>query len=71
MPPGIGRQFSARGFLFSYQAGSHIWDAIDRVKIKCVLFGIFDVPEDIIMLGWPAVACPAAVIVRPDDLVQE
>ena len=60
-----------RGFDFPHQAGCHIGDAVDRVLVEGVIFGVFDVQQDVVMLGRPAVFGPSAVIVCPDDLVQE
>ena len=35
------------------------------------MLGVFGVQQDVVVLGRPAVFGPAAVIVGPDDLVQE
>ncbi len=71
VPPGIRRQLAERGFGLTHQAGRHVRNAVDGILVEGVVFGIFDIQQDVVMLGRPAVFRPAAVVIRPDDLVQE
>ncbi len=71
MPPDIGGGFSARGLFSADQAGRHVRDAVRCAEVEGVAFGIFGVPEDVVVLGGPAFGGARAVVVGPDDLVLE
>ncbi len=71
VPPGVGRQLAPRGFLGSNQAGRHIGLAVDVIGVEGVMLRVFSVPKDVIVLGRPFLARASAVIVSPDDLIQE
>ena len=63
--------FAAGGFFGADQAGGHIWNAVDGVVVEGVVIGVFGVPQDVVVLGGPARFGAAAVIVGPDDFVDE
>ena len=69
-PPGIGRELATRSFVRADQAWGHVGDPVDIFDIEGP-FGGFRVPQDVVVLFRPAVTRPAAVVVGPDDLVQE
>lgn len=71
VPPGVGGEFAAGGFFGTYQPGSHVGDALDGVDVEGVVLGVFGVPEDVIVLGRPFFTRTGAVVVCPDDLVEE
>ena len=71
VPPGVGGQLAARGFLRSHQPGCHVGNALNGVIVEGVMLRILGVPEDVIVLGRPLLARARAVVVRPDDLVQK
>jgi hypothetical protein len=48
-----------------------IRDTLDLVSVEGVFLGIFDVDEDVVVFRWPLPGRPRAVIVGPDDFVQE
>ena len=60
----------AGGFVRADEAWGHVRDPVDVVDIEGPLGG-FRVPQDVVVLFWPAVPGAAAVVVGPDDLVQE
>ena len=53
------------------EARGHVGLAVDRVGVEQVAAGLLDVDEDRVVLGRPAVARLAAVVVGPDQLVEE
>ena len=62
---------AARALLGRDQPGRHVRLAVDRVGVEQVTAGLPDVDEDRVVLGRPAVARLAAVVVGPDQLVEE
>ena len=71
MPPDVGGGLAAGGFFGAYEPGSHVGDAVGGVEVEGVVFGVFGVPEDVVVLGGPAPGGTGAVVVGPDDLVLE
>jgi len=71
VPPDIGGGFAAGGFFRADQAGGHVRDAVGCAKVEGVVGGVFRVPEDVVVLGGPALGAACAVVVRPDDFVLE
>ena len=71
MPPDVGRQLARGGLLGRDETGRHVGLAVDRVGVEVVGGGVLDVDEDRVVLGGPAPARARAVVVGPDDLVEE
>lgn len=71
MPPGIGGQLASRGLLRPHQPRCHVGDALDGLDVVGVMSRVFGIPEDVIVLGGPFLFGARAVIVGPNDLVQE
>src|SRR5690606_17006160 len=71
MPPGIRGALSARRLLRRHQAGRQVRDSLDGVEVERVVPRVLHVEKDVVVLRRPAVPRPPAVIVRPDDLVEE
>ena len=69
MPPDVGGGFTACGLGCTDQARSHVGDAVGRVEVEGVARGIFGVPEDVVVLGGPALGGAGTVIVGPDDFI--
>ena len=57
--------------LGAHEPGRHVRDALDLLLIEEVLLHVLHVYEDRVVLRGPAIFCAPAVVVRPDDLVQE
>ena len=55
----------------SDEPGRHVRLAVDRLGVEEVRLRILDVDEDRVVLGRPAALGARAVVVGPDDLVQE
>ena len=70
-PPDVGGNFAAGGLLGADEAGRHVGDPIDGVEVEGVSLGRVRVPEDVVVLGGPAIARLAAIVVGPDDLIAE
>jgi len=71
VPPGVGRQLAARGFLRPDQPRRHVGNALDILDVVGIMLRVFGVPENVIVLGRPFPFGASAVIVGPDDFVQE
>lgn len=71
MPPGVGGGFAAGGFFGPNQVGRHVGDAFELVEVEGIVLGVFGVPQDVIVLGRPLAFSAGAIIVGPDDLVEE
>ena len=71
MPPDIGGELAAGRLLGGDQAGRHVRLAVDLLGVEVVGVGVAHVDEDRVVLGRPAAPGAGAVVVRPDDLVQE
>ncbi len=71
VPPGIGGEFAARCLFRSHQPGRHVGDALDLIHVVDVIVRVLGVPQDVVVLGRPLLAGARAVVVRPDDLVEE
>jgi len=69
--PDVGRSFAARGLLGTDQPRSHIGLALDRVGVEQVSAGRAHVDEDRVVLRRPAAARLRAVVIRPDQFVEE
>ena len=67
----VGGQLAARGLLGTDEPRRHVGIAVDLVGVEDVVGGVFDVDEDGVVLGGPAAFGAAAVVVGPDDLVEE
>src|SRR3954451_1785479 len=70
-PPDRRRHLAARGLLGPDEPGRHVRLAFDLGGVEPVLAAALDVDEDRVVLGRPAVLRPAAVVVGPDQLVEE
>ena len=53
-PPDVGRDLAAGGFFGADEVGGHVGDAVDGFVVEDVVFGVFGVPEDVVVLGGPA-----------------
>ena len=71
VPPHVGGRLAAGGLFGADQAGRHVGDAVHGVVVEGVVPGILRVPQDVVVLGRPAGLGAAAVVVGPDDLVDE
>ena len=71
VPPGIGWGFSPCRLLGADETGGHIGDAVNIVESVGVLVRVFGIPEDVVMFRRPAPFGPPAVIISPDDFVEE
>ena len=73
VPPRIRGQLAARRLLRPrpHQPRRHVRLALDLVHVESVMRRVFDVEKDVVMLGRPTAFGLAAVVVRPDDLVDE
>jgi len=71
VPPNVGRHLAAFAFFGGDQTRGHVWLALDGVRVENVVLGVFDINEDGVVFGWPAILGLAAVVVSPDDFVQK
>ena len=71
MPPHVGRALAALALLGRDEARRHVGLAVDRVGVEQVALRVLDVDEDRVVLRRPAVARLGAVVVGPDQLVEE
>jgi hypothetical protein len=71
MPPGIRGALSARRLLRRHQTGRHVWYSLDGIEVEGVVPRVLRVEQDVVVLRGPAVPRPPAVVVCPDDLVDE
>jgi len=69
--PHVGRALAASRLLRADQARRHVRLTLDRVGVEVVGARGADVSQDRVVLGRPAPSRLGAVIVGPDDLVQE
>ena len=58
-------------FSAPHQRRRHVGDAVHRVEVEGVVGRVLRVPEDGVVLGGPTPLRPAAIVVGPDDLVDE
>ena len=71
MPPDVGRQLAASGLLGGHEPGRHVRLPLDSLGVEPVAVRVLDVDEDRVVLRGPAALRLGAVVVGPDDLVQE
>src|SRR5262249_32002196 len=71
VPPHIRRRFAHLRLFLPHKTGRHVWDAVDRAEIERVVAWVEGVPENGVVLGGPAILRTAAVVVSPNDLVDE
>ena len=71
VPPRVARPLAALALLGGDEAGRHVGLAVDGVGVEVVTAGGLDVDEDRVVLGGPARARLGAVVVGPDELVEE
>jgi hypothetical protein len=71
VPPGIGGGFSAGGLFLADKIWGHVRDAVALGEVELVVGGVAGVPEDVVVFGGPAGSGTGAVIVGPDDFVDE
>src|SRR5436190_19799472 len=71
VPPDVRRQLPARRLFRRHEPRRHVRLAVDRSRVEEVTISILDVHEDGVVLRRPAPASSRAVVVCPDDLVQE
>ena len=71
VPPDVRGQLAERGLLRRDQAGRHVGLAVDLRRVEQVPRRILHVDEDRVVLRGPPAGGPRAVVVRPDDLVEE
>ena len=71
MPPHVGGALAALALLRRDEPGRHVRLAVDRLGVEQVAAGLARVDEDRVVLGRPAGARLGAVVVGPDELVEE
>jgi hypothetical protein len=71
VPPGIGGGLAAAGLLRADQPRGQVRDPVDVVVAVGVARRILRVPQQVVVLGRPALRGPRPVVVGPDDLVEE
>ena len=71
VPPDVGGELAALGLLGRHEPRSHVGLAVDGIRVEPVARRILDVHQDRVVLGRPALAGLGAVVVRPDQLVEE
>src|SRR5262245_24132379 len=71
VPPNRGWQLPSSRLVRRDEAGRHVRLAVDGLRIEVVALRVLDVDEDRVVLRRPAAAGARAVVVRPDDLVEE
>jgi len=71
VPPRVARPLAARALLGRDEPGRHVGLAVDGVGVEQVAARLLGVDEDRVVLGGPTVARLRAVVVRPDQLVEE
>ena len=71
MPPDVGRQLAASGLLGAGEPRRHVGLALDLLGVEVVALRVLHVDKDRVVLGRPAAPRARAVVVRPDDLVEE
>ena len=71
VPPNVRWRLSAGSFLGPDEAWSHVWDTIDVIKTVSVVFWVFSIPENGVVLRRPALCRTRSIVVRPDDFVEE
>ena len=71
MEPDVGRPLPPRGLLGADEPRSHVRLTLNGVGIEVVSAGGAGVDEDRVVLGGPPTPRLAAVVVGPDQLVQE
>ena len=69
--PHVGGPLAPRGLLGADQARGHVGLALHRVGVEVVRARGAHVGEDRVVLGGPAAARLGAVVIGPDDLVEE
>ena len=71
MPPHVGGALAPRALLRRDEPGRHVRLAVHRFGVEQVAAGLARVHEDRVVLGGPAGARLGAVVVGPDQLVEE
>ena len=71
MPPHVRGELTARGLLLGHQAGGHVRFAVHLGGVEVVAAVVLRVHEDVVVLGRPAARGLRAVVVRPNQLVNE
>jgi len=71
VPPNVSWRLAPGGLLLSNKPRGHVGDAVHLVEVERVVLRVLDVPEDVIVLGGPLLLGACAVVVSPDDLVDE
>ena len=71
VPPDVGGGLAAGGFFGADERGGHVGNAVRGREVEGVAGGVFGVPEDVVVLGGPALGGARTVVVRPDDFVLE
>ena len=71
MPPNIGWQLAASDLLGSNQTRGHVWLAVNSIRVEVIILGVLHVNQNGVVFGRPAILWLAAVVVGPDDLIQE
>ena len=71
MPPDVGGQLAELAFGRCHESGRHVGLPVHFGAVEVVFRRVLDVHEDVVVLRGPAVLGAGAVVVGPDDLVQE
>src|SRR5262249_12609355 len=71
VPHGSGGEVAGPPLPGPRGAGGQWGKASPRLYVEHVVQRILHVDKDVVVLGWPASRRPAAVVVGPDDLVEE
>ena len=71
VPPDVRRQLPPGRLLGGHEPGRHVGLAVDLLGVEVVASRVLYVDEDRVVLGRPAALGAGAVVVGPDDLVEE
>ena len=71
VPPHVRGRLAPRGLERAHQRGRHVGNAVHGVEIEGKGVRILGVPENVVVLGGPALSGARPVIVRPDDFIDE
>ena len=71
MPPHIRGELAARGLLLGHQARSHVRLTVHLNSVEVVATVVLRIHENVIVLGRPAARGLRAVVVCPNQLVNE
>ena len=71
VPPHVRRQFSAGRFFRRDQTGSHIRLPVNFFCIEVIRGAILHIDQDVVVFGRPPALGTGAVVVRPNDFIEE